>query len=151
MRSYTRIATVDLLNTIFTLIKSIYHTYHVLERTKTCHANFKKNCKEKNANTLKPSRWISLNINAITIGAVEWKRCISLRYIAHKILIYFYNLIKLVSKLLKNLVAWLPREAIQDNLPEAFIKTENNKCRVILDCAEVFIERPKPLDCQAAT
>ena len=32
-------------------------------------------------------------------------------------------------------------------MPEAFIKTGNNKCRVILDCAEVFTERPKPLDC----
>ena len=56
-----------------------------------------------------------------------------------------------MSKLLKNLVAWLLREAIRDNLPEAFIKIGNNKSRVILDCAEVFIERPKPLDCQAAT
>ena len=45
----------------------------------------------------------------------------------------------------------MPREAIRDNLPEAFIKTGNNKCRVILDCAEVFIERPKSLDCQPAT
>ena len=43
--------------------------------------------------------------------------------------------IKLLSKLLKNLIAWLPRGAVRDNLPEAFIKTENNKCRVILDCA----------------
>ena len=59
--------------------------------------------------------------------------------------------IKLLSKLLKNLIAWLPRGAVRDNLPEAFIKTENNKCRVILDCAWVFIKRPKPLDCQAAT
>ena len=56
-----------------------------------------------------------------------------------------------MSKLLKNLVAWLPREAIRDNLPEAFIKTGNNKCGVILDCAEAFIERPESLDCQAAT
>ena len=56
-----------------------------------------------------------------------------------------------MSKLLKNLVAWLLRKAIRDNLPEAFIKIGNNKSRVILDCAEVFIERPKPLDCQAAT
>ena len=63
----------------------------------------------------------------------------------------FTTWIKLLSKLLKNLVVWLPREAIRDNLPEAFIKTGNNKCRVILDCAEVFIERPKSLDCQAAT
>ena len=43
--------------------------------------------------------------------------------------------IKLLSKLLKNLIAWLPRGAVRDNLPEAIIKTENNKCRVILDCA----------------
>ena len=63
----------------------------------------------------------------------------------------FTTWIKLLSKLLKNLVAWLPREAIQDNLPEAFIKIGNNKCRTILDWAEVFIERPKSLDCQAAT
>ena len=59
--------------------------------------------------------------------------------------------INLLSKLLKNVVAYLPRKAIRDNLPEAFIKTDNNKCRAILDSAEVFIERPKPLDCQAAT
>ena len=62
----------------------------------------------------------------------------------------FTTSIKLLSKLLKNLVAWLSREAIRDNLPEAFIKTGNNKCQVILDCAEVFTERPKSLDCQAA-
>ena len=45
----------------------------------------------------------------------------------------------------------MPREAIRNNLPEVFIKTVNNKFRVILDCAEVFTERPKSLDCQAAT
>ena len=63
----------------------------------------------------------------------------------------FTTWIKLLRKLLKNLVAWLPREAIRDNLPKAFIKTGNNKCRVILDCAKVFNERPKSLDCQPAT
>ena len=34
----------------------------------------------------------------------------------------FITLIKLLSKLLKKLVAWLPREARRDNLPEAFIE-----------------------------
>ena len=47
----------------------------------------------------------------------------------------FISWIKLFSKLLKNLFAWLPRGAVGDNLPEAFIKTENKKCRVTLDCA----------------
>ena len=34
----------------------------------------------------------------------------------------FTSWIKLFSKLLKNLIAWLPRGAVRDNLPEAFIK-----------------------------
>ena len=63
----------------------------------------------------------------------------------------FTTWIKLLSKLLKNLVAWLPREPIRDNLPEAFVKIGNNKCRVILDCAEVIIDRSKSLNFQAAT
>ena len=64
---------------------------------------------------------------------------------------FFTSWMKLFSKLLKNLFAWLPRGAVGGNLPEAFIKTENKKCRVTLDCAWVFIERPKSSDCQAAT
>ena len=43
------------------------------------------------------------------------------------------------------LVVWLPRESIRDNLPEIFAKTGHGKCRVIIDCSEVFIERPKSL------
>ena len=61
----------------------------------------------------------------------------------------FTTWIKLLTNLLKKLVAWLPREAIRDNSPEAYIKTGNNKCQVILDCAEVFIDRTKSLDYQA--
>ena len=63
----------------------------------------------------------------------------------------FTTWIKLLRKLLKKLVVWLPRETIRHNLPEAFIKTGNNKISVILDCANVFIERTKALDCHAAT
>ena len=33
-------------------------------------------------------------------------------------------------------------------MSEAFIKTGNKKFRVILNCSELFIERPKSLDCQ---
>ena len=84
-------------------------------------------------------------INEITIGAVEWRRWRSLWYITHKILTYFHNLDKIIDQVVKKFSAWLPREAIRDNLPEAFIKTGNNKCGIILDCAEVFIKRPKRL------
>ena len=79
----------------------MYNTYRILERTETCHENFKKSWKEKDANIIKTLWRISFNINAITIRAVEWRRSRLLSYIAQKILIYFYNLDKLLSKLLK--------------------------------------------------
>ena len=64
----------------------------------------------------------------------------------------FTTWIRLISKVLGTaLVVWLPRESIRDNLSNAFIKAGNKKCRVILDCAEVFIEHPKSLVSQAAT
>ena len=47
IRFYTGIASVALFNTIFTLSKPYIHTYLVFERTKTFHANFKRNWKEK--------------------------------------------------------------------------------------------------------
>ena len=36
-------------------------------------------------------------------------------------------------------------------MSETFVKTRNNNCRDIPACVEVFIERPKSLDFQAAT
>ena len=49
------------------------------------------------------------------------------------------------------LVVWLPREAIQQNLTNLFRKAGYYKCRVILDCAEVFNERSESLDNQTYT
>ena len=54
MRCHTGIASVTLFNTIFTLTKP-YISHHILERTKTCYANFEKNSKGKNDNIIKPS------------------------------------------------------------------------------------------------
>ena len=64
----------------------------------------------------------------------------------------FTTWIKLMGRILGGaLVVWLPRESIRDNLPEIFVKTGHSKCRIIIDCAEVFIERPKSLLNQAST
>ena len=60
--------------------------------------------------------------------------------------------IRLLHQLFGNaLVVWLPREAIRQNLPNVFRKARYSSCRVILDCAEVFIERSKSLGNQAYT
>ena len=56
----------------------------------------------------------------------------------------FTTWIKVLSKLLgEALITWLPQEAVHSNLPDVFIKAGYKKCCVIIDCAEVFIERPK--------
>ena len=58
----------------------------------------------------------------------------------------------MLSKLLGHaLITWLPQEAVHNNLPGVFIKAGYKKCRVILDCAEVFIKRSKSLINQACT
>ena len=49
------------------------------------------------------------------------------------------------------LLGFHKKEAVRSNLPGVFIKAGYKKCRVILDCAEVFIERPKSLINQACT
>ncbi|XP_004210617.3 uncharacterized protein LOC101241116 [Hydra vulgaris] len=64
----------------------------------------------------------------------------------------FTTWIKMLSQVLgQALVVWLPRESIRNNLPPVFVKAGYQKCRVILDCAEVFIERSKSLDKQSST
>lgn len=64
----------------------------------------------------------------------------------------FTTWIKIISQVLGTaLVVWLPRESIRDNLPNCFNKKGYSKCRVIIDCSEVFIERPKSLALQYAT
>ena len=60
--------------------------------------------------------------------------------------------IKLLNNILdKALVALPPREFIREHLPEIFLKFGYGKCRVIIDCAEVFIERPKSISAHPAT
>jgi len=58
---------------------------------------------------------------------------------------------RLLSKLLGNaLIVWLPKEAVYSNLPKMFHEKYRHP-RCIIDCTEVYIERPKSLDEQAAT
>ena len=61
-----------------------------------------------------------------------------------------HNLIRLFPQLLGHApVVWLPREVIWQNLQNVFRKEGYSNCRVILDCAEVFIEWSKSLRNQA--
>ena len=63
----------------------------------------------------------------------------------------FTTWVKFLSSFLGNaLIVWLPKEVILSNLP-SFFKGRNKKVRCIIDCTEIYIERPKSLDVQATT
>ena len=63
----------------------------------------------------------------------------------------FTTWIKVLNRTLgKALVVWLPKEVILEHLPAKF-KKHHPKIRCVTDCSEVFIERPKAVDIQAAT
>ena len=51
---------------------------------------------------------------------------------------------------LKPLIKWPGREELRKTMPVDF-KTHFSKCVVIIDCFEVFCERPKPLKARAQT
>ena len=59
--------------------------------------------------------------------------------------------IKMLARLVGHaLIVWLPRDAIQSNLPSVF-KTVSPKTRCIIDCTDIVIDRSKSLHVQAST
>ncbi|XP_065658475.1 uncharacterized protein LOC136082991 [Hydra vulgaris] len=64
----------------------------------------------------------------------------------------FTTFFRIIAYILGNaIIVWLPSEVIKKNLTETFVKAKHHKCRVILDCFEIFIERPKSLYNQPVT
>lgn len=58
----------------------------------------------------------------------------------------FCEMIKVLSAVLKDLIRWPTKTEILKNVPTCFKRFEN--VRVILDCTEIFIEKPKEVCCQ---
>lgn len=58
--------------------------------------------------------------------------------------------IPVISQRLKFLIKWPDKRTILKNIPKSFRKNYK-KCRVIIDCAEIFIQRPSNLDARAKT
>ena len=102
MRFYTGIASVVFFKYSFYINQTIYTIYYVLERIETCHVNFKNNWKEKTMLTLNLHDEFLLILMILWIGLLN-EGCRSFRYIAHKILIYFYNLGKITEQVVKKI------------------------------------------------
>ena len=61
----------------------------------------------------------------------------------------FRSLIHKLAVLLRNFIVWPDRESVRRNLPACFKSFK--KCVCIIDCTEIFIERPLNLTARAQT
>lgn len=64
---------------------------------------------------------------------------------------FFAECIDILYKRLKPSVRWPEREQLRKTMPMQFRKHFNNKVAVIIDCFEIFIERPSNLIARAST
>ena len=63
----------------------------------------------------------------------------------------FKTWMSFLAQTVGKLVTWLPKENILENLPKVYRDAGHHQLRCIIDCSEVFIERPKSLENQAVT
>jgi len=151
MNFYTGINTIVIFNTLFLLIQPYLPAVKYWKGPQYARQNIK-NRQFKSQRKLTQRDEFLLTLMRLRLGLLNEDLADRFGISQGKCSYIFTTWIKLLSQLFGNsLVAWLPRESIRDNLPKLFRKTGNSKCRVIIDCAEVFMDRPKSLDCQAAT
>ena len=62
----------------------------------------------------------------------------------------FRSLVPLIAAHLTNLIVWPDHGTIRRHLPQSFKKNFKD-CVCIIDCSEIFIERPKNLTARAQT
>ena len=63
----------------------------------------------------------------------------------------FSDVIDVMYVQMKPFVVWPEREVLKKTMPMQFRKHFGIRCAVIIDCFEVFIERPSNLRARAAT
>lgn len=63
----------------------------------------------------------------------------------------FAEVISVMYKRMKSLIKWPSREELRKTMPMQFRNSFGTKCAVIIDCFEIFIERPSNLKARAQT
>ncbi len=64
---------------------------------------------------------------------------------------FFTRTIDCMYKRLKKLIRWPERETLRKTMPMEFRKYFGHRCAVIIDCFELFIEKPSGLKARAET
>ena len=152
MNFYTGISSIKLFNIIFQLLYPFLPRLQYWRGPKRSYSKVKRNFKTAHNKLLSHKDEFLLTLIRLRLGVLNEDLADRFGISPTICSNTFTTWIKLLSKTLGDaLVVWLPRESLRDNLPEVFVKTGHSKCRVIIDCAEVFIERSKSLVNQAVT
>ncbi|CAN7985142.1 unnamed protein product [Ixodes hexagonus] len=61
------------------------------------------------------------------------------------------TMLALLKKIMKLVVVWLSRSQIRNSMPQSFIESGFGKTTCIVDCTEVFPQRPKKVMTRAQT
>lgn len=61
------------------------------------------------------------------------------------------TMLALLKKIMKLVVVWLSRPQIRNSMPQSLIENSFGKTTCIVDCTEVFLQRPKKLMARAQT
>ena len=146
MNFYTGMSTVALFNAIFTLLKPHLPNIIYWKGTKWTRLSTKI-VKRTSYQKLKKTVTTHLRLNLLNEDLAD-RFEISTGLCSQT----YTTWINIISRVISTaLIVWLPRESIRDNVLNCFKKKGPSKCRVIIDCSDLFIERPKSLEMQYAT
>ena len=152
MRFYTGIQSVAVFNALFSLVKP-----HILKlnywrgnRVLCSKARNKSRLRTK-PNKLHGKDQLLLVLMKLRLGLLNEDLADRFQISVGTCSSIFCTLVKFLSQFFGDaLITWLPKEVVRSNLPVVFAE-KNKNVRCIIDCSEVYIERPKSVDIQAAT
>ena len=149
MKFYTGISTILLFNSLFDLIKPCLPNIIYWRGKNTAAATTKPRTQRKQKVGQKDQ--FLLVLMRLRLGLMNEDLADRFLISPGTCSMIFSTWVKLLGTLIGNAsIVWLQRDTIYQNLPDVF-KGKHAKTRCIIDCSEVYIERPKSLDDQAAT
>ena len=153
MKFYTGIPTVSIFNVIFALIAKYFPNIVYWRGAKRfVSSKVKKHQRDRQTfhKVCKRDQFL-LTLMKLRLGLLNEDLANRFGISSATCSVIFTSWIKLLSKVLSTpLIAWLDREVVRSNLPKAF-EGKYGKTRCIIDCTEVYIDRPKSLENQAKT
>ncbi|XP_065680533.1 uncharacterized protein LOC105848925 [Hydra vulgaris] len=152
MNFYTGISSIAIFNVIFGLLKPFLPSILYWRGPKHLHSKVKQLKSVSKCKLLSHREELLMTLMRLRLGLLN--EDMADRFGISKSLCSntFTAFIRIIANILgQAIIVWLPSEVIKKNLPQSFVKAKHHKCRVILDCFEIFIELLKSLYNQAVT